>query len=133
MIRKKVIDFFKDDTRLAIFLFISVVICAVHYTNERSIYKELGVKSIISGKIFTFSGYRAGHFVLYMILGYFFPRRWIMCLVLGVVWELVELTFRELHDDEWWGEFPKDYLVDLCINMAGFFTGAYIPLICGWP
>ena len=74
------------------------------------------------------TGHRLGHFVLYIILGFFFPKKFLFFLYVGIVWELIEYTIRRVTKNKWWGS-DKDHIADIFTNIAGFCTGAYICLI----
>jgi len=40
-------------------------------------------------------GWGIAHFIFYGMLGYLFPSHWVFITVLGVMWELVEMMFKE--------------------------------------
>lgn len=83
-----------------------------------------------------FDGWGIAHFLFYGLLGYLFPSRWIFITLLGIVWELIEMTFKEhpfylskcaayATTDKpggwWYGRWE-----DIIMNTAGMLTGIYM-------
>lgn len=71
------------------------------------------------------TGWRVSHFVLYAIIGFLFPEKFLLWFIVGLVWEIIELTLREITNNDWWGTL-SDYFTDIVFNMVGFIVGAYI-------
>ena len=105
--------------QLILCIFVIMIISSLMFWNKRKELKPL------ENTLFEFTGYRFSHFLLYMVAGYFFPEKWLLFLVAGIIWEILESIYRQIQNDKWWGG-PKDYVVDIIVNMAGFFTGAYL-------
>jgi len=73
-----------------------------------------------------------------MILGLLFPNNYVGAVVLGIVWELFEecLTKKEFSRDfliqhfknyqNLWDENKKNKLMDLGLNMIGYYTGNWL-------
>ena len=96
-----------------------MLFCSVLFIKARNQLKPF------ENTIFKFSGYRLGHFILYMIAGYLFPEKWVLFLCIGIVWEILEAIFNKIEGGKWWGN-ATDHASDVFVNMAGFFTGAYL-------
>lgn len=45
-----------------------------------------------------FSSWPISHFILYLILGYTFPKEWPFLLVVGIVWEFIEVSIGKAED-----------------------------------
>ena len=65
---------------------------------------------------------RVTHVISYMFLGYAFPNRFVIIMLLGVGWEIVEWTLAALMRDPYWG-VGQDYVCDIIANAAGFLIG----------
>lgn len=83
-------------------------------------------------------GWGLSHFVFYAVLGYLYPHKLLFITVLGVLWELVEMSFKE-HPfylskchyqaqvpgegyEHWWtGRWQ-----DIVNNTAGMLLGAWL-------
>ena len=65
---------------------------------------------------------RVTHVISYMFLGYAFPNRFVIIMLLGVGWEIVEWTLAALMRDPYWG-MGQDYACDIIANAAGFLIG----------
>ena len=82
----------------------------------------------------TISWWPISHFLLYAILGFFFPTCFIPLMILGILWELFELLLGILskkrqsvtrgvqYGDKWWSA----NLFDPFFNAAGFLVGMLI-------
>ena len=73
------------------------------------------------------TGWRITHFLLYLAMGYFFPKKIILFMSLGVLWEFLEYSLRCSLSDPYWGE-GWDYIQDVITNFFGFIVG--ILLFC---
>jgi hypothetical protein len=65
---------------------------------------------------------RVTHVIGYMFLGYVFPDRFIIVMLLGAGWEMVEWTLASLMQDPYWG-IGQDYARDIIANAVGFLVG----------
>tara|TARA_Y100001970_G_scaffold291220_1_gene427555 strand:- start:1215 stop:1487 length:273 start_codon:yes stop_codon:yes gene_type:complete len=79
-----------------------------------------------------------GHFLIYLCLGYFFKHKYMIALLLGILWELFEkilvsnLYTRYLLKEYWF--IPIEYIddtfehsvTDIIINMIGYTIGSSI-------
>ena len=65
---------------------------------------------------------RVTHIICYMFLGYIFHNKFILIMVLGIGWELVECTLRYIRRDKYWGE-GSDHISDIFANALGFLIG----------
>ncbi len=107
-----------DTMLLAIAIVGYVVGAAVYY-----LIKEQFVGKLLTEQIQLFGNLsRVTHVISYMFLGYVFPDRFIIIMLLGVGWELVEWTLAALMRDPYWG-VGQDYANDIIANAAGFLIG----------
>lgn len=73
------------------------------------------------------------HFVLYTILGFLFPQCWLIIMILGIIWEGIEVLAgclfekekqkgfsTSLYQGKWW----QANLYDPLFNAMGFIVGA---------
>jgi hypothetical protein len=68
---------------------------------------------------------RISHLVSYIFLGYVFPERFVMITILGVGWELIEMTLATIMSDSYWGE-GSDYMYDIFTNSVGYILGYFL-------
>ena len=106
---------------LVTFIAIVMAISATgfYYANQNN------KSGIFDVEIKMITGWRLSHFVMYAIIGFLFPEKMLMWFIVGLVWEVIELTLREITNNDWWGT-ATDYITDIIINMLGFVVGAYI-------
>jgi hypothetical protein len=93
---------------------------AIHYAKGGEIEGALSAS-------YGITGWRITHFLLYLVMGYFFPTKVILFMSLGVLWEFLEYSLRCSLSDPYWGE-GWDYIQDVITNFFGFITG--ILLFC---
>lgn len=82
-----------------------------------------------------FSGWAISHFLLYTVLGFFFPQYFLFCMVAGIIWEMIEylacyfnksssnfvrLSDADIFYKEWW----NGNLMDIVFNFSGFIFGS---------
>lgn len=75
-------------------------------------------------------GWGLSHVILYIILGYLFPDKHFLFMLLSVIWEFVE-TYLGIHlksfknknksDDAWW----YGRVSDIACNLVGYTIGDY--------
>lgn len=107
-----------DATLLAIAVIGYVVGAAVYY-----LIKDRFVGRLLTEQIQLFGNLsRVTHVISYMFLGYVFPNRFIIIMLLGVGWELIEWTLAALMRDPYWG-VGQDYASDIVANAVGFTIG----------
>ena len=87
------------------------------------------------GNTFTLSMWPVSHFILFFVLGYFFPNCWVWIFIAGAVWEILEFvvgyiaaqrnallktsTWTGIQYKIWWG----GSWADLLFNAAGLAMG----------
>ena len=92
-----------------------------------------------SSKTFNLDGWSVSHFLLFMIMGYFFPQTLLLSMLLGASWELFETYVGKYkpamiqgmgfcgsptsHKGKvwWYGKWS-----DLIMNFLGFIVGRYL-------
>ena len=95
-----------------------VVGAAIYYS-----IKEQFVGKLLTEQIQIFGNLsRVTHVLSYMFLGYTFPKRFVIIMLLGVGWELVEWALAAFMQDPYWG-MGQDYIKDIIANAAGFLIG----------
>ena len=40
-------------------------------------------------------GWGMSHFLFYGLLGYLYPSRWVFITIMGIIWELIEMVFKD--------------------------------------
>ena len=75
------------------------------------------------------------HLFNFMIVGVLFPNNYIGAFILGIIWELIEecitntdfsrdLLLRHFKDyQSLWDETNKNKLMDISLNMVGYYLG----------
>jgi hypothetical protein len=90
--------------------------------------------------LWNLDGWSASHFIWYMLLGYLFPKTFILSTTVGIVWELFEHYYgkerpgwlggygdckdlaSDKETDNWW--YGKRS--DIMCNTSGFLIGQYM-------
>lgn len=106
---------------LVTFIAIAMAISATsfYYTNQNN---KSGILDI---ELKMITGWRLSHFVMYAIIGFLFPEKILLWFIVGLIWEVIELTLRNITNNDWWGT-TTDYITDIIINLIGFIVGAYL-------
>ena len=83
--------------------------------------------------VFTFN-----HILLWVIIGFIYPKKYYLALFLGILWELFERFIvyeKNLYylvktywpvPEKYWNETNKNSIIDICVNMVGYYVGSYI-------
>jgi hypothetical protein len=78
------------------------------------------------------------HFMIYVVIGLFFPYQWTPALVIMVLWELFEILISKVLalkqivlkywfvPERYWNEKWINKTFDIIFNIAGFIVGSYI-------
>ena len=76
------------------------------------------------------------HILLWLIVGFFYPNNYYLVLFLGILWELFERYIvynKKLYyfvktywpvPEKYWNEINKNYVIDICVNMIGYYIGS---------
>ena len=103
-----------------------IVIGVIGYVVGATIYchiKELFVGKLLTKHVELIGNLsRVTHVISYMFLGYIFPNRFIIIMLLGIGWELIECTLAVIMQDPYWG-VGQDYINDIIANAIGFIIG----------
>lgn len=70
------------------------------------------------------SYWRFSHLFLHMLFGFWFPRNIMFFFILGIMWEVTEMTMGKIYGQKYW----HGTLADVIINLIGFIIGASIKL-----
>tara|TARA_Y100000996_G_scaffold293942_1_gene232544 strand:- start:613 stop:1011 length:399 start_codon:yes stop_codon:yes gene_type:complete len=65
---------------------------------------------------------RAQHIILFAMIGYLIPNRYILMISLGAGWEVIEYCARLFFKDKWWGT-NTDYFKDIYVNTMSYMIG----------
>ena len=106
--------------------------------------RDIVSADFLNRKLFSFrllenccSARPVSHFILYTLLGYFYPYCWKLAITTGVIWELVEVVAHHVTGGErqptiangnveystnWWAGTSKD----IVMNTTGFLFGSAI-------
>lgn len=109
--------------------FDSILSAGTTSTNEIEDNKK-GVKTV---DLFTLN-----HILLWIFIGYLYPNHYYLAFFLGILWELVERfvvyektlyrlvkTYWPVHE-RYWNETDKNSLLDIGVNMVGYYIGSNI-------
>lgn len=109
--------------------FDSIIGAGTASKNESGDNKK-GVKTV---DLFTLN-----HILLWIFIGYLYPNRYYLAFFLGILWELFERfvvyekTLYRLVKTYWpvperyWNETDKNSLLDIGVNMVGYYIGSNI-------
>ncbi len=87
-----------------------------------------------------FDSMHINHFLIYVVFGIILPNRYILAIFISILWELFEITLvqnKKLYEftkkywfveEKYWNEIPNNKILDLTINMLGYFVGSNIRL-----
>jgi len=76
------------------------------------------------------------HFIIWLIIGYLFPNRYILVFILSITWEILERLvvisqpLYKIFKKYWfvpeiyWNENPINSIIDICVNMLGYWVGS---------
>ena len=73
--------------------------------------------------------YSIYHFLIYFIIALFYPNKWILILIISILWEILEifLNFGNKNilfvGSDYWDEIPINKIVDIIFNLAGYGAG----------
>ena len=67
-----------------------------HNDEAKIIQGDIMNRTLFSVGSFNFSLWPISHFVMYMILAFFFPDCWLFLFAIGVTWELVEFAIQAI-------------------------------------
>jgi hypothetical protein len=83
--------------------------------------------------LFTFN-----HIIFWFAVGYLYPNNYYLVLFLGILWEVFErfiIYNKKLYcfvktywpvPEKYWNEINKNSLIDICVNMIGYYIGSKI-------
>ena len=83
-------------------------------------------------------GWGISHFILFAIMVYIFPKNWILILIIGIIWEFIEILLsynkflncyllnygRKKYTKWWYGRYQ-----DIIMNIFGIIFGLYFNYI----
>jgi hypothetical protein len=81
----------------------------------------------MDGKIFTL--YTITHFLIYFIIALYYPNKWIIIIIISIVWEILEMLLHIAYDkilhvgSNYWDEIPMNKVVDFIVNLLGYGAG----------
>ena len=73
--------------------------------------------------------YTITHFVIYFIISLYYPNKWIIIIILSVVWEILEMLLHIAYDkilhvgSNYWDEISMNKIVDVIFNLLGYGAG----------
>lgn len=72
-----------------------------------------------------FDQWQLSHFIVYMIAASLYPHYKYTLLILGIIWEIIEVSLGHIYADSngvWWYGTPKDIIA----NGLGILVGVYL-------
>lgn len=125
-----------------VFIIVGVLLF-LYYLYMRSRYgNDIVENDILNRKVFTIevlenccSWWPITHFILFFILGFFFPYCGVLIITMGILWELLEMLMAKVtgksviqpmkdgnryeYSENWWAGSMKDIIM----NVLGFLVG----------
>ena len=116
----------------------------IHFKNDlievkfKDENREDMTRSELNNKMRAYDVMSINHFLIWMIIGILIPNKYALVLVLSILWELYEqllvnipilykLTKKYWFVPEYyWNEHISNQLLDIGINMAGYFVGSFL-------
>ncbi len=80
------------------------------------------------------------HFLIYILLGILIPNRYILIIIISLLWEVLETAivhnkilyeFTKTYwfvEEKYWNEININKFIDLVVNLFGYFLGSRIRL-----
>lgn len=84
----------------------------------------------------TFDIFIINHMIFWCIIGYFYPNKYFIVIVLGILWELFEKFIvynKTLYyfvkkywpvPEKYWNETNKNSIIDIFANLLGYYIGS---------
>ena len=78
------------------------------------------------------------HLLIWIIIGYFIPNYYLIALLLGILWELFEYMLVKVNilyvltkkywfvPEKYWNERIYNKIIDIIINMIGYYIGSHL-------
>ena len=63
--------------------------------------------------------WKLSHVLFYFVLGWYFPQYWKIVIIIGILWEIIEISAGVLTKNKWWYGCASDILA----NVFGFAMG----------
>ena len=109
---------------IIIIMVVTVIAIALYQIFLGILDKNISLKTTHVNDIFfpvyvRVNGWMLIHLFFYMILGFFFPDNFMLILLMGICWEIVEIMWGRINGSTWWyGGFS-----DVIMNTIGFTMG----------
>ena len=80
--------------------------------------------------------FHLNHFILYFIIGLYYPNKYIIIIIISLVWEIFEYilsTNKTLYyiakkywifPEKYWNENIYNKIIDIIINLCGYYVGS---------
>ncbi len=81
----------------------------------------------MDGNIFTL--YTITHFLIYFVISLYYPNKWIIIIILSIVWEILEIILNIGYNkilnlgSDYWDEIPINKVIDVIFNLLGYGAG----------
>ena len=73
--------------------------------------------------------YTITHFLIYFVISLYYPNKWVIIIILSIVWEILELFLNIAYDkilhigSDYWDEIPMNKVFDVIFNLLGYGAG----------
>ncbi len=80
--------------------------------------------------------FHINHFLLYFIIGLYYPNKYLMILIISLVWEVFEYILTKnktlynitknfwIFPEKYWNENIYNKIIDLICNFIGYYVGS---------
>lgn len=86
----------------------------------------------------TFDLSHINHFIIYYIIGLFYPHKYKIILIISILWEIFEFILVQndclyyltkkywIIPEKYWNETKENKIIDVCVNLIGYYLGSNI-------
>ena len=68
------------------------------------------------------------HLLIYIIIGYYYPNKWLHIIIISFLWEIFEYIVHKFNSNSFFKESSTNKIFDIIINLVGYYLGNIINL-----
>ena len=80
--------------------------------------------------------FHINHFILYFVIGLYYPNKYLIIVIISVIWEIFEyyLTINKtlyyaakkywIFPEKYWNENINNKIIDFIVNLCGYYVGS---------
>ncbi len=73
-----------------------------------------------------FNEYTILHLIIYIIIGYYYPNKWIFIIIISFLWEIIEYILDKYKMCSFCEEIIMNKIIDIIFNLLGYYLGNII-------